>query len=207
MLNMCPNSSSSSPSSPLLLTETSTPADFSAATVFACCIISRTSCISSASFWTIAFFSARFKLLRKHVYKIPMNPVRLADTHRVYMPIWLYENAPRKQPKIKEPSMADKIFSLVKSTSTSACSTCVSLRRLQPRRNMIMVIRPRVDPMSVDVPVTCVVRTTAPRCIVHIAFCKPLAHAVKASASASLRAATASTAASSKTELPKSAMP
>eukprot|EP00443_Scrippsiella_acuminata_P017222 CAMPEP_0115300998 /NCGR_PEP_ID=MMETSP0270-20121206/69627_1 /TAXON_ID=71861 /ORGANISM="Scrippsiella trochoidea, Strain CCMP3099" /LENGTH=250 /DNA_ID=CAMNT_0002718853 /DNA_START=37 /DNA_END=786 /DNA_ORIENTATION=- len=49
-------------------------------------------------------------------------------------------------------------------------------------RTTIIVALPNVEPMSVAVPVTCVVRTTAPRCMVHIAFCIPLAHAAEQAA-------------------------
>ena len=42
-----------------------------------------------------------------------------------------------------------------------------------------MLIRPKVEPISVIVPVTCVVRIMAPKWEVHMAFCKPHAAATR----------------------------
>lgn len=65
------------------------------------------------------------------------------------------------------------------STSISARSSASRRLTTQPRRKRIAKIRPIVVPKSVTIPVTCVVRQIAPKCIVHMPFCKPQAAARK----------------------------
>mmetsp|Transcript_104028 Transcript_104028/g.289840 ORF Transcript_104028/g.289840 Transcript_104028/m.289840 type:complete len:214 (-) Transcript_104028:659-1300(-) len=135
---------------------------------------------SSFSLRSSSFFSCLFICVRKNMYMKPVVPVIMAGTSKACMPMAECRKAPRMVPIRKPRKMGISTRSLLASSTRSARSISVGdLRRLQLLLKMIIAALPAVEPMSVAVPVTCVVRTMAPKCMVHMAFCRPHAMAAK----------------------------
>mmetsp|Transcript_88214 Transcript_88214/g.234224 ORF Transcript_88214/g.234224 Transcript_88214/m.234224 type:complete len:224 (+) Transcript_88214:152-823(+) len=146
-----------------------------------CAFCKADSISSSSSFKRISssFLSCIFICVRKKTYIKPVVPVTIAGTKRACTPMAVCKKAPRMVPQRNPTKIGKSTQSLVTSSETSALSISLLLRRLQPLLSKIIAALPAVEPMSVAVPVTCVVRTTAPKCMVHMAFCRPQAMAAR----------------------------
>mmetsp|Transcript_96874 Transcript_96874/g.235477 ORF Transcript_96874/g.235477 Transcript_96874/m.235477 type:complete len:233 (+) Transcript_96874:161-859(+) len=134
---------------------------------------------SSLSRRSSSLFSCRFRCVRKKVYTRPVVPVIMAGMKKAWTPIFVCRKAPRTAPERKPTKSGSRTNSFMAPSRSSMRSNALAFRCLQPCVSRIMVARPAVEPMSVAVPVTWVVRTTAPKCMVHMAFWRPHAMAAR----------------------------